>query len=747
MTRVRKAVASDVPVPAPFAPPKAPEAKKPRPRAPKAQLRKKDGKNPFWNPTDAKPSRAASVTHITDPLLKNLLDDEQKSDRERTKLALDMMRSSPAFFASEVLTGPPQAPYNGRFLVAEHHEEWDRLVTKEKRLCVLAPRDHGKTYFFDFAVPLWKAVFTPNGKGYIFSATAPQAARILEDIKTEIENNPKLQWLLPKGQNKKWSSTSITLANGHKIYARGYGTKVRGAHPDWIVVDDGLNDEDAYSEVIRQKNIDYFYTAITNMCVPGGQIIVVGTPFHAADLYADLEKNKRYCFRRFAAIDKAGKVLWPTRYCGTDEEQARLEKLGIVVNSLESRKIEIGSIRFTREFLCEPISDEMSLFPEKLFRGQDIEVFNVNLGLPAKFWNAMGITRRYVGVDFALSSSTSADYTAIFVLGLDDHGNRWVIDIQRHKGLAYQEQLSLINAIGRKYKPDVIYVEANQMQRIFGDELIRTSDLPIQKFITTGMGSAKARRKKVPGSNTVSQNKNSLEGGVPSLRVLLENRKFRIPRGDDYSVEMTDLWVNEMKAFTWSESKLQGVGSHDDLVMALWIADRAIRDTGFSYGSDDDEDGEDVDQEQLWRDLMGDEEQKEDDEDEDEDDEEGYQMAAKRVLESRDKKDPKKPANSKEPVIQNRDKADPVLEALTRFSRTKKGKDPEPPQEAHAVLATDDDELAESGDPDDAFNRFSARYQEVDPEFQKAPAKRKKRAPGSEDVAARAWKGLPGLGR
>ena len=122
-------------------------------------------------------------------------------------------------------------------------------------------------------------------------------------------------------------------------------------------------------------------------------------------------------------------------------------------------------------------------------------------------------------------------------------------------------------------------------------------------------------------------------------------------------------------------------------------------------------------------------------------------MAAKRVLESRDKKDPKKPANSKEPVIQNRDKADPVLEALTRFSRTKKGKDPEPPQEAHAVLATDDDELAESGDPDDAFNRFSARYQEVDPEFQKAPAKRKKRAPGSEDVAARAWKGLPGLGR
>ncbi len=146
-----------------------------------------------------------------------------------------MMRSSCAFMAQELLRGPPEAPCNGRFLVGEHHEEWDHLVSHFDRVCVPAPRDHGKTFFFDFAYPIWRAAHEPRGIGFIFSATQPQAERILADIKNELESNPRLRWLVP--DNKKvWSSTSIVLSNGHQIYARGFGTRVRGAHPNWIVV-------------------------------------------------------------------------------------------------------------------------------------------------------------------------------------------------------------------------------------------------------------------------------------------------------------------------------------------------------------------------------------------------------------------------------------------------------------------------------------------------------------------------------
>lgn len=547
---------------------------------------------------------------LTDEVLDSAVEfsvEYEDNDDEWAASYEDMLRESCAFFASEMLQGPPQPPYNGRFLISDHHQEWDDLVVEHERLCILAPRDHGKTFFFDFAYPIWKAAYKPGGKGYIFSATQDQAVRILEDIKEEIESNPKLQFLNPANKSKNWSKTQITLANGHKIYARGYGTKIRGAHPDWIVIDDGLNDEDAYSELVRQKHIDYFYTAITNMIVPGGQIIVVGTPFHAADLYADLEKNETYYFKKYPAVDKkTGAALWPERYCASEAGRLSLKDSGIIVESLEKRSREIGSVRFTREFMCEPISDEMSLFPEKLFRGSPTEQLLVCMGQKRSYYAGIGITSFYVGVDFAISASTSADYTVVFVMGVDANGNRWVVDILRHKGLGYQQQISLIHAVSMKYDPDIIFLESNQMQRIFGDELIRTSGLPIHKFITTGSGKKTVKH---PSGNTITQNKNSLEGGVPALRVLLENGKFRIPRGDAESVEKSEIWIQEMKHFTWLEGKLQGVGSHDDCVMACWICDQAVKRGGFKFSTGDEDDLEGLDFDAFLAEQTGEDEE------------------------------------------------------------------------------------------------------------------------------------------
>jgi hypothetical protein len=413
------------------------------------------------------------------------------------------------------------------------------------------------TFFFDFAYPIWKVYYGPRTNGFIFSATKDQAERILIDIKEELESNPKLQWLVPE-KKRIWSNSHIQLANGAHIYARGFGTRVRGAHPHWIVVDDGLNDETAYSETVRNKQIDYFFSAITNMIRPGGQIIVVGTPFHQADLYAELRENPEYEYRQYQAIldEDSHQVLWPERYSW---------------DRLMARKAEIGSIRFNREFQCVPIADEMSLFPSYLFIGDPIEQPSIKLGMPLAYWlEHVGITGVYTGVDFAVSASVRADFTVIWTMGTDRFGNRWIMDIQRGHGLPYQQQLSMINSVGRLYKPGLIYCEANQAQRIFGDELIRTTDLPIKLFIT---GAAK----------------NTLDKGVPSLRVLFENRKFRIPRGDERSVVLTDMWKEEMHNITFLEGKVQTVGSHDDMAMATWLCDQACRMGGFTFTFGDEE--------------------------------------------------------------------------------------------------------------------------------------------------------------
>lgn len=476
---------------------------------------------------------------------------------ELDKLNKEMILESVAYFAFSILSGPKEPPYNGKFLIGDHHIEWDELLAYNDRICVLSARDHGKSYFFDFAYPIRQAIKYPRECGYIFSSTQPQATELLDIIKLEFETNPKLQYLVPS-KKISWGSKKITLANGHRIYARGFGTRVRGAHPIWIVVDDGLNDETAWSETVRTKQNDYFFNAITNMITPSGQIVVVGTPFHENDLYGELKRNKYYTTRIYPAESNPGepdnKALWPDRY---------------PIERLQRRSGEIGPIRYGREFLVSPISDEMSLFPKKLFKGSPVEQFNIKLGMPLQFWIDKGIIA-FIGVDFAMSSTVQADYTVITVLGLDDFGNRWIVDIFREKGMPYQEQRSEINRIGRLYDPGLMALEDNQMQRIFGDELIRETDLPIFKFTTT------------------AHTKNSLEFGVPELRVLLENGKLRIPRGDARSIELTDILISEMRSMTFLEGKVQSVGKHDDCVMSLWLANQAVKrgGFGFSFGED-----------------------------------------------------------------------------------------------------------------------------------------------------------------
>ncbi len=488
------------------------------------------------------------------------------NDAQSAEVLKKMMYLSCAFFASEVLTGPIEAPYNGDFLIGEHHERWSELIMKHDSMCIVASRDHGKTFFFNLAYPIWQAWRHPKSKGYIFSATQEQAERILNDIKEELETNPKLQHLVPPSKSrKKWGARAIRLTNGSLLVAKGYGVKVRGAHPQWIVLDDVLNDEDAYSETVRRRHIEYFHSALVNLVNPNddptrGQIIIIGTPYHMVDLYGDLKKNEEFLYEVYPAIDKNGKVLWPERWNA---------------KKLAKRRRQIGAIRFAREFLCKPQSDESSLFPLKLFRGVECEMFTIKLGMSSKFWRERGIETIAMGVDFALSSSTEADWTVLFVIGVDSMGNHWIIDIIRTQGLGYEEQLSLIHKYAKIYTCDMVFLESNQMQRIWGDELIRTTDLPIRK-VNTGA------------------EKHSLEKGIPSLRVLLENKKVKIPRGDQESIEKTDSWIEEMFNHTFTDGEVVCIGEHNDQAMAFYVCEQAIRMGIFGFSFEEKEGDEEA---------------------------------------------------------------------------------------------------------------------------------------------------------
>lgn len=451
-----------------------------------------------------------------------------------------------------------------------HHYEWFDMIMNSKNICVAAPRDHWKSTVFSVVFPLWRTLF--GERGCIISNSQLQAIDLLDRVKYFLENHPFFRYFEFKPKNPKvWHKTAVQCSNGAYITAKSFGTPVRGGHYHWVVVDDALSERMPFSmEYVK----NYFKRAITNMVIPQGRLILVGTPLRFDDLLMETLANPMFTRKKYPAVldwDEK-KVLWPEYYSW---------------DRLMRRREQIGTLAFDQEFMCQPVDESSSLFPFSLVSS----CFDPTLKL-VKYYdptydckecgmsfyserkvrehiekihggNPDGRYRRplrvFIGCDLAISASTGADYTCYITLGVDDFGVRYILDIFREKGLSYRAQIEKLKELNIRYSPRLIFVESNQFQKVIVDMARDLTDLPVKEFVTT-------------------RRKNQLEEGVPSLRILFENRKFRIPRGDEYSIEKTQVLVRELQAFGFAEGKLQGIGEHDDTVMALWIANEAVKE-------------------------------------------------------------------------------------------------------------------------------------------------------------------------
>lgn len=479
------------------------------------------------------------------------------------KIEDDDIKDIGSFFTPDMLMRYDLALFAERMLnmeVSNHHVLWASMVAKYPKLAINAPRDHGKSFFFSFAYVIWRVYYNwlPDALmtmetfksvprisiGYIFSNTVDQAVLLLDIVKQEIENNPRLQHLIPARKDV-WSKTAVKFSNGAQVRARGWNQSVRGAHPVWIVCDDVLKDEIIYSEIQRKKYNDYFFSAVTPMLVPCGQMVVVGTPMHQDDLYAHLEKSPSYIFKRFPAM-KDGKALWPTRY------NRQL---------LEERKLEVGSNRFAREYMCEPITDDTALFNERVVNACCDQYYEMPTHLDQEDRQKLRI---YTGVDLAISATVGADFTVIITVGVDERNRRYILDIRRFRGKSLTEQIREMEDVYRTFRPIKMKVENNGFQKVVEQEALRRTDIPIE-------------------GHTTGRNKHDPAMGVPGLLVHFENARYVIPRATDRCRMKTDPLIQELKAFTYVDGKLKGLGTHDDCVMALWIAESCVGEANFSF--------------------------------------------------------------------------------------------------------------------------------------------------------------------
>lgn len=462
------------------------------------------------------------------------------------------------------------------FQLSWHHLEWGDLVHRNEKLCINAARDHGKSYYFSNAYAAWqlyrysqpknnsafsaRPTKSSSNRGYLFSFSLQQSVDLMEILKNTIEGNDILRdRLYPESRNSgAWASTNIVCRNGARLTCKGFGSSVRGAHPYWIVVDDGLKDNVIYSATQRQKSIDYFHSVIMNMLVPGGQIIVVGTPFHSSDLYGDLKSKSKFVTKRpngwfvieYPAIFPDGTILWPQRWSFFD---------------LMDKKSTQGNIIFSRENLCRPITNESSIFPLKILERSLLRMENYTLvrnrdDFPIKF------TKVVTGCDFAISANVGSDYTVFTTWGVDDESREmYLLNFYREKGKTFHEQMQVLKGLNVRFRPECMVMEQNTFQQIFVQEGDKQG-MPVMGH-TTGI------------------DKYDLKTGWPGIAILFERGKIHIPIGDDYSRNVKDLIFSDLGSVAFTDHGLESVGEHDDISSSIWLATLGANklSTGFRY--------------------------------------------------------------------------------------------------------------------------------------------------------------------
>ena len=419
------------------------------------------------------------------------------------------------------------------FQLAHFHKEWYENAEEHNKVCVIASRDHGNSVFFRVYL-LWKMAYNPGTEVLFFSHSQHQSIDHMAKLDELIVTTPALAHLKPA---RGWAKQLFKMSNKSSIRAMSIGKAVRGAHPDIVILDDILSSE---ADTQLKSISTWFYTALLPVLHHTAQLCVVGTPFSFTDLYAELRGLEGYCVNEYPAINEAtGEPLWPERWN---------------LDALNTRRGEMTSIAFTREYLCKPIASEASLFPEEMLE----RVKDDSLAL-SYYPDPDESLNYYIGWDPAISADRRADYTCMIVIGMDENRHKRVIHVHHEKNMDFNQQIDKIIELNARFNPVIIELETNNFAMAFNQVLQEISDLPIKPFNMS-------RMKK--------------EALIHSLQLHFEQKHLIVPYKDDGATRRhMNTLLNELSMFTMLDNgKMESLGAHDDMVIALALSVQATKE-------------------------------------------------------------------------------------------------------------------------------------------------------------------------
>lgn len=334
------------------------------------------------------------------------------------------------------------------------------VVYKLSRMVEYAPdgyldlwaREHYKTSLITFAGSIQEILKNPEITIGIFSFTKPIAKSFLKQIMRELEGNELLKSIFPDilyDEPKKkarslgfsWSADfGITVkrkGNAKEATVEAHGLtdgQPTSRHFDLRIYNDVVTRDTVRTDGAIANTTDAWELSQNLSSGEGAREWYEGTIYHNRDTYAVIRDKKH-----------AEPRIVPVTVDRTETGEPVMYSKGWVAGKRRSQ----GSYNFSCQMLLSPQKAGAMNFSEGWIRYW-----------PAVKYDNMNI---YILIDPAKSKKSSADFTAIAVVGLGPDRNKYVIDMWRDR-LSLNERTDLLFHLHNYYGPLMVFYEEYGLQ-------------------------------------------------------------------------------------------------------------------------------------------------------------------------------------------------------------------------------------------------------------------------------------------
>lgn len=306
---------------------------------------------------------------------------------------------------------------------APHHcliiDEIEALLASDEYDILLlgAPPGSAKSSYVSVALPSWYMGRFPQNSIIHASHSTTLAEKWGRRIRNTIAEHSTMLGVSLADDNKaagRWS-----LKQGGEYYAVGAGVGIAGFRASLGIADDLLGSrEDADSDTIRSKIIEWFPADFSSRLKPGGKRIIMATRWREDDLTGwIIEEAKKGKYRiRVVMIPaiagpndpvgrRPGEYLW--------DDPAGYNYGGF----LRQRQAEESSRNWSALYQQSPSPDEGLYFKREQFR----------------YYTELPKHLRYYGASDYAVTAKGGDYTVHAVVGVDPLDNLYVVDVWRQQ--------------------------------------------------------------------------------------------------------------------------------------------------------------------------------------------------------------------------------------------------------------------------------------------------------------------------